>query len=120
MALLVEAALDALEQDRAPPGGDAPEVPGRPPPGGDRRVVRFRALLEAALREDRHVDSGDGAHARANNVGLQRVEALDAAVQQLLERDGERGGNHGAAGVGAEGAEAEALRRRIGADVGAR
>src|SRR5436190_2128250 len=49
---------------------------------------RERAILETALGVDRHVDAGHRLDAGVDYFLLQRVEPLDAAVQDLLERDG--------------------------------
>ena len=48
--LLVEAALDALDEDRAPGGGDVPKVVGGAPPGGHRDFVRLASIENVGKR----------------------------------------------------------------------
>src|SRR5262245_43963718 len=52
------------------------------------RAVRPDAVLEAALRIDRHPESGDGLHSASHDLALERVEALDLVTGERPERNG--------------------------------
>ena len=80
---------------------------------------RERSVLEAALGEDGHLDSGDGFDAARDDLALEFVEAGDVVLRDVDEGDGFGYGDDVGAGVGAEAAESVVMRGGVGAGVGA-
>ena len=78
-----------------------------------------RAVLEAALGEDGHLDAGDGFDAAGDDFTFEFVEARHVVVGEVDERDGFGDFDDVGAGEGAEALEAEVVRGRVGAGVGA-
>src|SRR5258705_51483 len=78
-----------------------------------------RAVLEAALGIDRHVDAEDRSHAPSHDLALQPIETLMRALRQLGEGNRFGDTDDGRPRVGTESDKAVAARAGIAADAAA-